>query len=57
MPFELRGPNRTFDLHPDGQRFAVLKSLGSQPEAKRDHLTLVVGFADELRRIAPAGTR
>jgi len=23
-------------------------------EAKRNHLTLVVGFADELRRIAPA---
>ena len=50
-------PYRPFDLHPDGQRFAVLKSLMSQPETKRDHLTLIVGFADELRRIAPAGTR
>lgn len=51
-PFELRGVNQTFDLHPDGRRVAVLKSL--QAEAKRDHLTLVFGFADELRQIAPA---
>jgi serine/threonine-protein kinase len=51
-PFELRGPNQSFDLHPDGRRFAVLKS--PEAETKRDHLTLVVGFADELRRIAPA---
>jgi serine/threonine-protein kinase len=50
-PFELRGPNQTYDLHPDGWRVAVLKSI--EAEARRDHLTLVVGFADELRRIAP----
>jgi hypothetical protein len=42
---------RTFDLHPDGRRVAVLKAPAA--EAKRDHLTLVLGFADELRRIAP----
>jgi hypothetical protein len=29
-----------------------LKSL--QAEVRRGHVTLVVGFADELRRIAPA---
>lgn len=52
-----RGPNRSFDLHPDGRRFAVLKSLSSGPEAKRNHVTLVLNFADELRRIAPARTR
>jgi serine/threonine-protein kinase len=50
-PFEIRGSNRTFDLHPDGRRVAVLKAPAA--EAKRDHLTLVLGFADELRRIAP----
>jgi serine/threonine-protein kinase len=56
-PFEPRGPGRTFDLHPDGQRLAVLKSLASLAEARHDRLTLVVGFADELRRIAPARKR
>lgn len=54
VAFEFRGTNRTFDLHPDGQRFAVLKSLTTPAEPKRDRLTLIVGFADELRRIAPA---
>jgi serine/threonine-protein kinase len=56
-PFELRGPYRPFDLHPDGQRFAVLKSLTSQAETKSNHVTLIFNFADELRRIAPARTR
>ena len=56
-PLEARGFVRTFDLHPDGQRFAVRKSLASQADVKLDRLTLVVGFADELRRIAPARKR
>jgi serine/threonine-protein kinase len=56
-PFEARGPNRPFDLYPDGRRFAVLKSLAIETETKRDHLTLILNFADELRRIAPARRR
>ena len=50
-------PNRVFDLHPDGRRFAVLKSLVSQAEPKRDRLTLIFNFGDELRRIAPERQR
>jgi serine/threonine-protein kinase len=50
-----RGPNRSFDLHPDGKRFAVLRSLA--PEAKRTHISFIFNFADELRRIAPARAR
>jgi serine/threonine-protein kinase len=48
----LRVGARTYDLHPDGERIAVLKASG-----EADHVTLIVNFFDELRRIAPAGRR
>jgi serine/threonine-protein kinase len=48
---EPRGPFRNFDLHPDGDRFAVM--IAPAEERKRDHVTLVLDFADELRRLAP----
>jgi len=52
--FTDRGPlNRNFDLHPDGQRFAVLKAPESQSETKLDKVVLILNFFDELRRIAP----
>ena len=44
---------RNFDLHPDGQRFAVLKAPEGQAEAKLDKVVLIQNFFDELRRIAP----
>jgi hypothetical protein len=54
---EERGPIpiRSFALHPDGKRFALAKALETQI-AKRDHVTLIFNFFDELRRIAPAAT-
>ncbi len=42
---------RMFDLHPDGERFAVAPVLSAGMKA--DHLTFVFKFFDELRRIAP----
>ena len=48
---ETRGPFRNFDIHPDGDRFAVMPSVGE--ERKRDHVTIILGFADELRRLVP----
>jgi len=48
----LRVGGRTYDLHPDGERIAVLKASG-----EADHVTLIVNFFDELRRIAPTGRR
>ncbi len=51
----LRG--RNYDLHPDGERLAVLKASGDEAEARRDRVDLIVNFFDELRRIAPAGRR
>jgi serine/threonine-protein kinase len=49
---------RSFDLHPDGQRFAIAKRLtGSGGQAKVDKVVLVFNFFDELRRLAPRGRR
>jgi serine/threonine-protein kinase len=48
----LRVGGRTYDLHPDGERIAVLTASG-----EADHVTLIVNFFDELRRIAPVGRR
>ncbi len=42
---------RNFDLHPDGQRFAVLQPVAG--EARRGHVVLIENFFDELRRLAP----
>jgi serine/threonine-protein kinase len=43
---------RFFDLHPDGERLAVaIPPTG--PEQKIDHVTFVLNFFDELRRLAP----
>jgi serine/threonine-protein kinase len=44
---------RNFDLHPDGQRFAVLKAPEPQAETRLDKVTFIFNFFDELRRIAP----
>ena len=46
---------RGFDLHPDGERFA----LGAVPDAPQstaaqNKAVFVFNFFDELRRIAPA---
>ena len=47
---------RPFDLHPDGQRVAVLKAAEEQAEETRDHVVLIQNFFEELRRVAPAET-
>ncbi len=44
---------RSFDLHPDGQRLAVLMAPEEMTAAKRDHLVFILNFFDELRRLAP----
>jgi serine/threonine-protein kinase len=47
-----RGPSRDFDLHNDGERFAVALAT-QQDTAKGDHVVLIFNFFDELRRLAP----
>jgi serine/threonine-protein kinase len=47
------GPNRSFDLHPDGQRFALASVQETQTAEKQDKVVFVFNFFDELRRVAP----
>jgi serine/threonine-protein kinase len=43
---------RSFDLHPDGERFALSAAPEAQPDAPRDRVVFVFNFFDELRRVA-----
>jgi Tol biopolymer transport system component len=45
----------TFDLHPDGKRFAVLKSPGTEQNAAVNKVSFVFNFFDEIRRKLPPG--
>ena len=51
------GPQRSFDLHPDGKRVALAKLAETQTEARLDKVVFVFNFFDELRRIAPVAKR
>jgi hypothetical protein len=42
-----------FDVHPDGERFALAPAMQTSAGAKQDHVTVIFNFFDELRRIAP----
>ena len=55
--FQPRGPNRMFDLHPDGERFALAPSRRRLAARSGTRSSLIFNFFDELRRIAPATTR
>jgi serine/threonine-protein kinase len=50
--YVMRAFSRSFDLHPDGERFA-LASAAQTAATKPDHLTFIFDVFDELRRIAP----
>ena len=41
----------SFDLHPDGERVAMAPA--SQAAPGPTHVTLMINFFDELRRLAP----
>jgi serine/threonine-protein kinase len=51
--FLLRGARRSFDLHPDGNRFVMAVAPEVETTVKRDKLVFVFNFFDELRRLAP----
>jgi Tol biopolymer transport system component len=51
--YVLRGPQRSFDLHPDGNRLVLALAPENQGAVKRDKLILVFNFFDELRRLVP----
>jgi len=52
--FQGRGPNRMFDVHPDGTRFAVAPVEEGQDQRVLSHVTMVFNLFAELRRLAPA---
>ena len=45
-------PGRAFDLHPDGERFA-LDAAESEAAVKQDRLIFVFNFFEELKRLVP----
>ena len=45
---------RNFDLHPDGDRFAVLVADDADVASKRDKVTFIFNFFEELERVAPS---
>jgi len=48
---------RNFNLHPDGERFALAAAPENESAVKQDKLVFIFNFFDELRRIAPVTTR
>jgi len=55
--YSAAGPARMFDLHPDGERFAVAPAAPAEEGAKRDRIVVILNFFEELRRIAPVTKR
>ena len=45
---------RNYDIHPDGQRFMMLKDLEEQASAP-SQLTVVLNWFEELKRLVPTG--
>ena len=50
--FEPRVVGPSFDVHPDGDRFALARAA-VDTKSSRNHVTLIFNFFDELRRVAP----
>jgi Tol biopolymer transport system component len=50
--FALRPVGPSFDVHPDGDRFALARAA-VDAGSRRNHVNLIFNFLDELRRIAP----
>jgi eukaryotic-like serine/threonine-protein kinase len=51
-PFQTYGPG--FDIHPDGERFAVAPAVAAPTVGPQTSLTIVLNFFSELQRLAPA---
>jgi hypothetical protein len=49
--------SRNFDLHPDGRRVAALIAPQRKAEIKRDHLTLIFNFREQMEQVTAATRR
>jgi serine/threonine-protein kinase len=47
------GSGSDYDLHPDGDRFALAVASEAQSDSNRDKLVFIINFFEDLRRIAP----
>jgi hypothetical protein len=57
IPRARTGPTRSFDLHPDGTRFALAPAGDASATARQDRIVYVSNFFDELRRVVPASPK
>jgi Tol biopolymer transport system component/tRNA A-37 threonylcarbamoyl transferase component Bud32 len=55
--FSPRVVGKSFDVHPDGERFALTAEREPQGHEDTHHVTLIFNFFDELRRMASTVTR
>jgi hypothetical protein len=55
--YQTRGNSRMFDMHPDGERFALAPSAQAPVGAPLDQMVFILNFFDELRRLAPLPAR
>jgi hypothetical protein len=53
----IRPRQRSFNVHPDGNRFVVATAPETAIGAKQDRLVFIFNFFDELRRLAPVSKR
>jgi serine/threonine-protein kinase len=52
--FKPRAAGRSFDLHPDGERFVLAKADTKTETNRAHHVTVIFNFYDELQKLAPA---
>jgi serine/threonine-protein kinase len=52
--YQTRGTSRMFDLHPDGERFALAPSVQAPVGSPLDKVVFILNFFEELRRITPS---
>ncbi len=46
------GLGRNYDIHPDGQRFLMIKAVGATEETRQE-LIFVLNWFEELKRLVP----
>lgn len=55
-PYLSTGPNRSYDVTPDGQRFLMVQQAENRlSEAPISQANVVLNWFEELKRLAPAG--
>ncbi len=56
-PFSSRAAIYTFDLHPDGQRFVVIKDTEAGAPPPVHNIQIILNFAEGLRQLIPVSSQ